>query len=447
MNPQVSALCFVRRFGLFFSCLFFISLFHRKLEWLGLQCRPQLAADPGARPPFDVTQTDSRPDRQVQESSVTVIWAETLITTGACFLLAQGFFGVRAARERMERVRHTATNLAYSFLKATKATTDTVHGREQLELLVYECLALLTAFPIALLEDARGNTCEPAVTRYCRDVAKTLKRLRSGDDAIVTGPVSSCESSSMAGGQNRPRYVTVDYFFELFSLQLLLEFRRQGLRVKLPSIAPQHILYKLRNHFENMVDSRNIDDRRTPIIRENIDMLGLAGRECGIFGMADIVPITFLWSVWVAGWIIAVYNPIRMCSMVVAWVPPQVQDTDSVVFPPFRTMLPMAGLSVLSAVVTAMMAEMWRMWDPFNAGINCYGWTQGIAMEIDAMLNEFSEYDADELVRPHAYMTPAYRGSSPPRGLVPGPLLAPSPLMDDEELGGSETPEDMAQTV
>ena len=39
------------------------------------------------------------------------------------------------------------------------------------------------------------------------------------------------------------------------------------MRTKLPSLTSQHIVYNLRNHFENVVDLGNLDDRRTPIIR------------------------------------------------------------------------------------------------------------------------------------------------------------------------------------
>lgn len=132
---------------------------------------------------------------------------------------------------------------------------------------ISECLALLTAYPVALLQQIRGNTCEPAITRYCQDVARALHRLRNGDDSIIAGPFYWDHSwiGSRSGSGNQ--FATVEYFFEVFSLRLQMEFSRQAMRTKTPSLASQHIIYSLRNHFENLVDLGHLDDRRTPIIR------------------------------------------------------------------------------------------------------------------------------------------------------------------------------------
>lgn len=62
------------------------------------------------------------------------------------------------------------------------------------------------------------------------------------------------------------------FFFEIFSLELQLEFATQTMRVDAPSTLPHHIIYNLRNHFENLSDIGNIDDRRAPIIRKFIKM-------------------------------------------------------------------------------------------------------------------------------------------------------------------------------
>lgn len=109
-----------------------------------------------------------------------------------------------------------------------------------------ECLALLTAYPVALLEQMRGNMCEPAIARYCHDVSRALKRLRAGDDGVVAGHLYRREPW-VGSGSGHPRFVTVEYF-EIFSLQLQLEFSRQSMRTKVPSMTLQHILYNLRNH-------------------------------------------------------------------------------------------------------------------------------------------------------------------------------------------------------
>lgn len=130
-------------------------------------------------------------------------------------------------------------------------------------------------------------------------------------------------------------------------------------------------------------------------------MLSLAGRECGIFSHTDVLPVVFLHSVSVAGWLIALYNPIQRCDWIVDWAP---DDSAGVKFPSFNVLLPMATLSLTSGMLTTVLAEMWRMWDPFGKGTNTYGWTLGIAMEIDNMLNDFYEYDSNALVRAHTYM-------------------------------------------
>jgi hypothetical protein len=71
-------------------------------------------------------------------------------------------------------------------------------------------------------------------------------------------------------GHSHKQYSTVEYFFEIFSLQLEAEFRRQSITTRVPSLAPQYIVYNLRNHFENIVDMGNLDDRRTPIMRTTV---------------------------------------------------------------------------------------------------------------------------------------------------------------------------------
>ncbi|POR31561.1 Uncharacterized protein TPAR_08246 [Tolypocladium paradoxum] len=396
MRPQGPAAGFVGRFFLFFVYCFFLSLCHRKLERVGLHCR---TGSP-SRPLHDGAQNE---DKNV---SLAMLWAETLVTTGVCFLLAQGYYGVRAARERMERVRQTIITLAYSFIKTTTTDSGIGHGRQELQVLIYECLALLTAYPVALLEQMRGNTCEPAITRYCQDTSRALKRLRDGDDSVVASQFYRSEPWVIRG-RGHHQFATIECFFEVFALQLQLEFTRQTMRTKGPSMTSQHLIYNLRNHFENFVDLGNLDDRRTPIIRENIDMLALAGRECGIFSFLDVAPIAFLWSVHLAGWLIAVYCPVQNCDWLVAWTPEEVEDSASLEFPSLSIMMVMAVLSVLSAMLTTILSEMWKMWDPFGAGTNTHAWTLGIASEIDNMLNEFYEYDTKGLIRKHAYMDPS----------------------------------------
>lgn len=98
-------------------------------------------------------------------------------------------------------------------------------------------------------------------------MARALKQLRSGQDISMA---SQLYESKMWDRKDRGpnQFASVEYFFEVFSLRLQLEFSRQTMRTKAPSLTSQHIIFNLRNHFENLVDLRNVDDRRTPIIRE-----------------------------------------------------------------------------------------------------------------------------------------------------------------------------------
>lgn len=66
---------------------------------------------------------------------------------------------------------------------------------------------------------------------------------------------------------NHGEFAFVDCFFEVFSLQLELEFQRHYMKSRIPSQATEHIMYNLRNHFENIVDWGNMHERRTPIVR------------------------------------------------------------------------------------------------------------------------------------------------------------------------------------
>lgn len=135
-----------------------------------------------------------------------------------------------------------------------------------------ECLALLTAYPVTLVEQIRGNTCEPAIVRYCREMGQALKRLQDDDEIPVqttslhAGKASSTQDSSLTGEKRFPK---VEYFFEVFSLQLQLEYSRRSMKPKAPSMATQHVIFHLRNHFENLVDNGNLDDRRMPIVRQS----------------------------------------------------------------------------------------------------------------------------------------------------------------------------------
>lgn len=274
-------------------------------------------------------------------------------------------------------------------------------------------------------------------------MARALKQLRNGHDVDLATHLDESNRWTRRDRGRRHLYM-VESFFEIFYLQLQLDFRRSTIKAKAPSCVPNHIIFNLRNHFENLVDLRNVDDRRTPIIREsvaeprtarrpstdgkwqgeNIDMLGLAGRECAIYSTTDVRPKAFLNMIMVAGWIMASYSLLRRCDRFVDWSP---VPATSLHLPTLGVMGSMATLSLLSATMTTVLAEIRRMWDPFGKGVNMDSWTLGIATEIINILNDFFEYDPDAVVRTHSYMDPA-------------------DSKDDEGFDGEST-KDRAQTV
>ncbi|UNI17753.1 hypothetical protein JDV02_004073 [Purpureocillium takamizusanense] len=315
--------------------------------------------------------------------NATSIWVEALVTTGVVFLLAHGLIG--------------------------------------------ECLCLLTAYPVGLLEHIRGNTCEPALPKYCRETAQALQRLRNGDGFDASKPTSESKRQLSRGGSHH-QFNSIEFFFEIFSLELQLEFATQTMRVQTPSTIPYHVIYNLRNHFENLVDLGNIDECRAPIIRENIDILAQSGRECAVFAFTDVIPLESLCFVYMAGWLIALYVPVQHCNWFVQ-KPPLELELSSQPVPTLAMLAAMAALSTSCSMLTTILSQMWRLWDPFRKGTNTYGWTLGIATEIDDLLNEFDEYDAKELLRKHSYMDP-------------------SAYLDDMKYdGGSTQPGSHAQTV
>ncbi|KAF4979725.1 hypothetical protein FZEAL_4120 [Fusarium zealandicum] len=302
----------------------------------------------------------------------TLLYFETVIAGGGAFILAQGFFSSRAARERMERVGHTAVTVATSLLKGTRFGID---GPEQLQFRVYHCLALLTAYPVCLVHQIRGNTYDPLVVERCRDTAVQLQKSRPLGVRLGL-PTRDCRA------------------FERLSLDIEREYCERYSRDRDPSMAPQRIIYNIRNHLEDLMDSNELIMSRSPIVRENIDIMAISGRECSVFAFTDAVPITFLTTIDLMARIICLSLPWQVCA--------SFQGVD-----PNRTMLEFAGTSIISATALTILHEIRKLWDPFSKGLNTFAWTLGIAKEIDCMLNEFYGKDRgarDERdVRIHGY--------------------------------------------
>lgn len=67
---------------------------------------------------------------------------------------------------------------------------------------------------------------------------------------------------------NRDQYPHPDYFYEVFSIHLHLEYGRRPMRTNGPSLASQQIVINLRNHLENLTEAGYMHERQAPIVRE-----------------------------------------------------------------------------------------------------------------------------------------------------------------------------------
>lgn len=133
---------------------------------------------------------------------------------------------------------------------------------------------------------------------------------------------------------------------------------------------------------------------------ENIDMMAMAGRECGHFTLEDIAPVALIWGLLIACYLVILSIPLQNCQ--------QLTDCEAVDTSRAATypILPILTMATIGAALWSILAEIWRMWHPFRGGVNTTAWTCAIALEIDKMVNDFYEDDPDSIVRAHAYMGP-----------------------------------------
>ncbi|RCI17195.1 hypothetical protein L249_1841 [Ophiocordyceps polyrhachis-furcata BCC 54312] len=353
-----------------------------------------------------------------------VSWAESLIGAGITFLLAQAFFGyvlsvvscpwpqpaadgeiLRSAREHMERINGHTFSLAYSFLKSCGGGTQPI---------VFECLALLAAYPVVLLQELQQNTCEPNVTGYCREVGKRLCLLRhgchigsSGGPTIVNGRANNSsettttrhtytteKEAAASCRKPRPEFEQVDYFFEIFVLQLHMDYDTHDMRANRPSSMSNHIICNLNSHIDMFAEHGGICTR-IPIMRELVDHLCQLGYTSRSFARGDACPVTYHWGVMVVGIIVAVNNPYKRAEWFVGS-----ESTG----PPgmFCSLFRMAYLSAVSALLTSVLKELHDMWDPYGKAINQHAYTMRNAMAIDHLVHDYYD-DADSVVHPHDF--------------------------------------------
>ncbi|RSL73840.1 hypothetical protein CEP54_000186 [Fusarium duplospermum] len=328
-----------------------------------------------------------------------LFFLETVAMAGSAFALGQGLSNARASRERTERISHTGTTIASMMLKGAKPGEM---RREDLQLHIFNCLALITAYPVCVLNRIRGNTYDFRVVSRCNQAAKRLQQLRP-----IERDDTESESMTDASGVTVEEGTTneMEHFFEMLSLELELEFRTSFSRSGLPSLAHQRVMYNIRNHLDDLTDFYHLGEIRPALIRENIDMMAAAGRDCGIPAFRDnLNPIAFLRIVDTATRIVCLSIPVQTCTTL-AW---------SMMT---RVAFEIGGISIITATALTILDEMWSLWDPYAKGINAYAWTLGIAREIDSMLNDVydSDWDKDKglPLRKHGYNVSEMRTHSP----------------------------------
>ncbi|KAF7560798.1 hypothetical protein G7046_g3352 [Stylonectria norvegica] len=228
----------------FFVYVLLISMFHTPL---GVDCASENSSDDRLTDPVEQGMQPLTPD-----GTTTPIFQHLplFITLAGCVIAAQGQYRACVLREKMVTIAQTTQELVYYFLMTT------THGNgdlETLQLHVYECLALLTVFPVAMVHQINRNPHEIDAPTLCAEAAESLLNLKV---------------ASMSPFEKSSRFEN-DHFFQLFSLKMEKELVRTHKCSNVRSRAPQRILYSMRNHIENMVDSNIIDVQRAPFIRKS----------------------------------------------------------------------------------------------------------------------------------------------------------------------------------
>lgn len=306
---------------------------------------------------------------------------------GSAFSMAQGLITLRGARVGMERVGHTATTIATSLLKSTQVA-DPVRVRDLiinrieyearqkiLQRRVFKCLSLLTAYPVCILHEGIDNKRCADVDSRCEEAALRLTRMH---------PITQYDGLPQPSSQ--PRLVSQfplennmnsekTHFFETFSLEMEMEFRTSNSKNKPPSLTAQQAITKIRMILENLIDEDQLDAFRSPIVRENIDVMAISGRECLVYSYKDAVPIAFL-------------RVFKGIASVMLFAVPFFIDIEWKGMVLLKRLCLCLLIGCVGAAGLTILSEVDCMWKAFDKGMNSYAWSLGIAREIDKLLEE-----------------------------------------------------------
>lgn len=130
-----------------------------------------------------------------------------------------------------------------------------------------------------------------------------------------------------------------------------------------------------------------------------MNSISLGGKECTVHCYYDKVPAVFLWAVRIGVHILVLSLPIELRDWIatpIAW-----EEWDGFFRPPdYSKILPIIIIAIICTYGLTLLDEMWSMWDPYGPGVNVHGWTLGIAMEVDALINEAKVHECTSEVAP-----------------------------------------------
>ncbi|KAH8174461.1 hypothetical protein LIA77_05880 [Sarocladium implicatum] len=358
-----------------------------------------------------------------------LVWMQCFLSMMMLYLYSMGLNNLGGARAGMLAIRHCIVNMVYT-LQMSMADGKDRHSSDILPI-VYEFLCLLTAYPVALLQQYKGNTCEPDVPRYCKETALAFYRMRDGDGSDPTRNGHTADRARVGKHSREDDRGEMDCFFEVFSLHLEMEYAKHDMVTQLPSLIPEYIVHNLRSHAENLEDSHCF--KQVPLVREQIDNIAAMGRQLIISSFNDIHPKALLWTFVILSRFAILASPLQLALAVqgpieLGMTAPEASQPQCTTYQDERDAstshicwLP-ASVILLSclagALGLAIVDEVLECWDPFGRGLNTFAWTLGIAMEIDTMLHDFYETDDDAVVRKVSFKMPDGLGRRRVRGPV-----------------------------
>ena len=95
----------------------------------------------------------------------------------------------------------------------------------------------------------------------------------------------------------------------------------------------------------------------------------------------------------------ALLTPIRNCNMFVN----NTMNFEGYRIPTINEIVYLLIFPIPIAGVLIIRDKMWKMWDPFQKGVDMQSWSLGIARMIDALVNDY-DYSVDRVILPHAYI-------------------------------------------